>query len=150
VPTAAWSSLWPAMVLGDVVRLFRQEVGAKVREGDGEWWRTGTSLVGAPLTDVEKTMRGQKATLQSILWNYGVVGCVMTAFLGLTFKQARIDAYREGYVESAVDDQGQGYRRVVWPTLELSPGPETWSRIEPPKMDKRNHELMFKAVFSVA
>ena len=149
MPTAAWPSLWPAMVLGDVVSLFRHEVGAKVYEGDGEWWRTGTSLVEAPLTDVEKTMRGQKATLQSILWIYGEVGCVMTAFLALSFKQARIDAYREGYVESAVDDQGQGYRRVVWPTLELSPGPATWSRVEPQQMDKRNHELLVKTVFSV-
>jgi hypothetical protein len=137
------------MVLGDVGLLFRQEVDAKVREGNGEWWHTGTSLVGAPITDVEKTLRGQKATLQSILWHYGVLDCVTSAFLGITFKQARIDAYREGYVESAVDDQGQGYRRVVWPTLELSPGPATWSPGEPQRMDTRNHELLFKAVFSI-
>ena len=88
-------------------------------------------------------------SLQTVLWHYGDLYCVSSALLGITFKQARIDAYREGYVESAVDDQGQGYRRVVWPTLELSPGPATWSRVEPQQMDKRNHELLFKAVFSV-
>jgi hypothetical protein len=150
VPPSAWPYLWEAMVLGDVVGLFRYEVGAKVYEGDGRWWRTGTRLAEAPLTDVEKEIRGKMSTLQSVFVTYGEVGCVMTAFLALSLKQAQITAYREGYVEDAVDDRGQGYRRVVWPTLEQSPGPESWSRIEPPEMNKRTYELLCKAVFSVA
>ena len=136
------------MVLGDEGNLFKQEVDAKVREGNGGWWPTG-SLARAPITDVEKTLRGQKATLQTVLWHYGDLYCVSSALLGITFKQARIDAYREGYVEGAVDAQGQDYRRVVWPTLQLSPGPATWSPDEPQPMGRRNHELLYTAVFSV-
>ena len=148
VPHDAWPSIWPAMVLSDEGLLFQQEVDARVRDGDGGWWPTGP-LARAPVTDVEQTLRGQLSTLQAVLWNYGDLYCVTQALLGITFKLARIDAYREGYVEGAVDDQGQDYRRVVWPTLQLSPGPATWSPDEPQQMDRRNHELLYTAVFSV-
>ena len=148
MPQNAWASIWPAMVLGDEDNLFKQEVEARVRVGDGEWWPTGT-LARAPVTDVEKKLRGQKATLATVLFHHGDLYCVTSALLGITFTQARIDAYREGYVEGAVDAQGQDYRRVVWPTLQLSPGPATWSPGEPQQMGRRNHELLYTAVFSV-
>jgi hypothetical protein len=149
VPPSAWPYLWEAMVLGNVVATFRDEVDAKVNEGDGLWWGTGTRLAEAPLTDVEKELRGKTSTLQSVLVTYGEVGCVVTALLAISLKQVQITAYREGYIEDAVDNRGQGYRRVVWPTLEQSPGPESWSRIEPLEMNKRTYELLCKAVFSV-
>jgi hypothetical protein len=90
------------------------------------------------------------ATLLAVFVTYGEVGCVMKAYTVLSLKALQLNATREGYVEDAIDDQGQGYRRVVWPTLEAPEGPESWSRIAPPVLNKRTSELLCKAVFSVA
>ncbi len=149
VPPSAWPYLWEAMVLGNVVATFRDEVDAKVNAGDGMWWGTGTRLAEAPLTDVEKELRGKTSTLQSVVVTYGEVGCVVTALLAISLKQVQITAYREGYVEDDVDDRGQGYRRVVWPTLVDPEGPRSWPRIAPRPMEERTAELLCKAVFSL-
>ena len=149
VNPSAWPYIWEALVLGNVLRAFRDEVEAKVRGGAGLWWSTGTCLADAPPTDVEKELMGKTSTLQSVVVTYGEVGCVVTALLAISLKQVQITAYREGYIEDAVDNRGQGYRRVVWPILEQSPGPESWSRVEPPAMNERTYELLCTAVFSV-
>jgi hypothetical protein len=149
VPRSIWPFMWSALCLGDVVGQYRYQVSVKVREGLG-WWYSGAPLAEAPLTEVEKEVKGKMATLLAVFVTYGEVGCVMKAYMALSLKALQLNATREGYVEDAIDDQGQGYRRVVWPTLEAPEGPESWSRIAPPVLNKRTSELLCNAVFSVA
>ena len=146
VPFGVWRFLWPAFVVGDLVAQFCNQVCIMVREGIF----TGALLTEVPITLVEKEVRGKMSTLLAVWETYGEVSCVMKAYMAFSLKFVQITTMREGYVENVIDDiSGEGYRRVVWPTLEAPEGPESWSRIAPPELNKRTSELLCKAVFSV-
>ena len=99
---------------------------------------------------MEKEVKGKMATLMAVFVTYGEVSCVMQAYMALSRKALQINATREGYVEDAIDDlTGEGYRRVVWPTLVDPEGPRSWPRIAPRPMEERTAELLCKAVFSL-
>jgi hypothetical protein len=146
VPSGVWQFLWPAFVVGDLVAQFCNQVCIMVREGIF----TGDLLTGVPITLVEKEVRGKMSTLLAVWAAYGPVSCVMKAYMAFSIKTAQITMKRAGYVEDAIDDiTGEGYRRVVWPTLEAPEGPGSWPHIAPRPMNERTIELLCKAVFSL-
>ena len=147
VPSGVWQFVWAAFVVGDMVDQFLNQVCLMVHEGTF----TGDLLTDVPITPVEKEVRGKMSTLLAVWETYGEVPCVMKAYMALSLKSVQITMMCEGYVENAIDIiTGEGYRRVVWPTLvESSDGPRSWPRIAPAAMEERTAALLCKAVFSL-
>ena len=145
VPPGIWSFVWPALVVGALVDLFCDQVCTMVHDETF----TGSLLTDAPVTLVEKEVRGQLATMLTLWETYGDVPCVLKAYMALTFKSVQIQMMREGYGEHVRVDiiTGTGYRRVVWPTLIAQAGPGAWQHIEPVAMKERTAALLCKAVF---
>jgi hypothetical protein len=147
VPFDNWQFIWPALVVGDEINTFVTQVCTKVRAGTF----TGHLVIDVPTTRVEKEMRGKKSTLLTVWNTYGAVDCIMNAYMTLEAKSIQIETLREGYIENATSRiTGEGYRRIVWPTMDTSDDPRSWPQVPPnAAMHNRTSSLLCKAVFSL-